>query len=362
MYVVVAVMAIGLGLYYSIFLLYHARFDFKNLYLSGIVLVPTFNLYHDMMVHSRLLIQFPLVWGFGGAINPFIFPLTYLFYRQVRHEGQGVVQLLHFILPLIYLGNRFFHRLSNPYAIEELIRYYQSPQRPAISINADLLFFILVDLFLPLVYLLLIGRLLWMKDVVRQKWHRAIVAFPILDLAFAVLGYSLLFGIVSFDHWSLALTFSIVQVVLLGLLIMRFPVQTAGGLRTGLRYQSSQLSADEAGRILSRIDELVRSELLFKQADFSLAELSRRTGINQSYLSQSINSQLNLNFTDYINGFRVSLAKELLQQPAYNKYTVEAVAFEVGFNSKSSYYRAFRKHSGVTPAEFKRQHLKSGAN
>jgi AraC-like DNA-binding protein len=84
----------------------------------------------------------------------------------------------------------------------------------------------------------------------------------------------------------------------------------------------------------------------------SLQEVSTVLDINPNHLSQAINEKTGLNFKDYINSFRVEEAKLLLSSPEFQKLTIEAIAEKAGFNSKSPFYSAFKKHAGMTPKEF----------
>ena len=60
------------------------------------------------------------------------------------------------------------------------------------------------------------------------------------------------------------------------------------------------------------------------------------------------------NFNDLINSYRITKAKQLLKSSNYNDYTIDAVGLECGFNSKSTFYSAFKKVTNTTPAAFKR--------
>jgi YesN/AraC family two-component response regulator len=74
--------------------------------------------------------------------------------------------------------------------------------------------------------------------------------------------------------------------------------------------------------------------------------------VSANNLSQVINEKTGFNFNDYINTFRVEEAKNILTSPEYQKLTIEAIAEKAGFNSKSPFYTAFKKHAGMTPKEF----------
>jgi len=62
------------------------------------------------------------------------------------------------------------------------------------------------------------------------------------------------------------------------------------------------------------------------------------------------------NFSDYINSLRVDEAKKLLKNADFEAYTIVAIGLECGFNSKSTFYTAFKKFTGQTPTAYRKQH------
>ncbi len=83
--------------------------------------------------------------------------------------------------------------------------------------------------------------------------------------------------------------------------------------------------------------------------------MAGKIGIHPRYLSQIINESLGQNFFDFINHYRIEEAKRMLTQTLDEHITVLEVLYEVGFNSKSAFNTAFKRHTGVTPTEFKKR-------
>jgi AraC-like DNA-binding protein len=91
----------------------------------------------------------------------------------------------------------------------------------------------------------------------------------------------------------------------------------------------------------------------FRDPTFSLEKLASEMKISTSKLSHLINQESGYNFSDYINYLRVEKAKKYLTKPNYSAYTIVAIGLECGFNSKSTFYTAFKKFTHVTPSEFR---------
>ena len=119
-----------------------------------------------------------------------------------------------------------------------------------------------------------------------------------------------------------------------------------------LKYATIRLSDDKIERIKNQINELMESEKLYLIPEFSLTDLSNKTGVTTYILSMVINSQLQTNFSDLINKFRVEKAKLLLPVMKMNKSTIETIAYDCGFSNRTSFYAAFRKFTNQSPSNY----------
>ena len=77
--------------------------------------------------------------------------------------------------------------------------------------------------------------------------------------------------------------------------------------------------------------------------------------MSNTKVSNSINQNSKCNFSDYVNKLRVEKAKKYLVKPQYIDYNIESIGYECGFNSKSTFYLAFKKFTSITPTEFRKQ-------
>jgi AraC-like DNA-binding protein len=119
------------------------------------------------------------------------------------------------------------------------------------------------------------------------------------------------------------------------------------------RYKRSSLKTDMRTRIIHRLERLMHEEELFTDTKLSIDDVAQRLGINSKYLSQSINEAYNRNFYIYVNELRVEKAKNYLRTEAHVNFSIEGIARQVGFQSKSSFYIAFKRITGLTPSAFR---------
>ncbi|MCF8070486.1 MAG: helix-turn-helix domain-containing protein [Desulfobacterales bacterium] len=96
----------------------------------------------------------------------------------------------------------------------------------------------------------------------------------------------------------------------------------------------------------------------FLDPGLTLSGLAGKLGMTTNHLSQVINSRFDVNFHTYINRYRIETAKKILQETT-EKGVLDA-AFQSGFNSVSAFYAAFKKHTGITPADFRKKPLSKG--
>jgi AraC-like DNA-binding protein len=88
----------------------------------------------------------------------------------------------------------------------------------------------------------------------------------------------------------------------------------------------------------------------------NIEDLASQINLAARDLSVLINNHLNQHFFDFVNGYRIRNAMEILQDANQKNLTILEVLYDVGFNSKSSFNTAFKKHTGTTPTEFRRRH------
>ncbi|WP_439129409.1 helix-turn-helix domain-containing protein [Polaribacter sp.] len=110
--------------------------------------------------------------------------------------------------------------------------------------------------------------------------------------------------------------------------------------------------------LFDNIETLIQDKKLFIEPKLNAEFLANEVDVSAYKLSNTIKLFTGKNITDYLNEFRINLAKELLIHEEYKNYTITSIGLESGFNSKSSFYASFKKHTGFTPAEYQKSFLK----
>ena len=118
------------------------------------------------------------------------------------------------------------------------------------------------------------------------------------------------------------------------------------------KYKKSTLKSDSSKQIAENLLTYMQEHKPYLNPDITLKNLSELIGEQPHILSQVINENFNQNYYEFINSYRIEEAKRLLKETEYKNYTLTAIGFEAGFNSKSAFYAAFKKSTGSTPAKY----------
>ena len=112
---------------------------------------------------------------------------------------------------------------------------------------------------------------------------------------------------------------------------------------------------DKRQNVFNEIDSYIVDNQKFMDPLLSLESLSEDLGMGTTSLSKLMNAHAGSNFSDYINKYRVEQSKQLLSDSHFSAYTIVAIGMECGFNSKSTFYSAFKKFTGQTPSTFRKK-------
>lgn len=124
------------------------------------------------------------------------------------------------------------------------------------------------------------------------------------------------------------------------------------------KYANSGLSEAEAKVCTHRLLEYMEREQPYLSAELKLDTLAGALQMSRHHLSQIINERLGTSFSDFINQYRVQQAQRLLSDEAYQDVKILAIAFDAGFSTKASFYNAFKKATGTSPATYRKQQLR----
>ena len=107
-----------------------------------------------------------------------------------------------------------------------------------------------------------------------------------------------------------------------------------------------------------KIMKIVVMEKKYRDKDYSAKRLAEDIGTNTPYISAVVNTRFHCNFTSFVNKYRIDDAMSILVDKRYQDLNVEEVGTMVGFSNRQSFYAAFFRFLGITPRDYRMQHLK----
>ena len=119
-----------------------------------------------------------------------------------------------------------------------------------------------------------------------------------------------------------------------------------------LKYKTNKISTEECQRLTEKLEALMLRDKPYTNPDLKIADLATMLGRSAHTLSYLFNQHLNRNYYDYINDYRIEEFKRLINEDEYSKYTLGALAELCGFSSRASFFRYFKKATGITPNEY----------
>lgn len=154
-------------------------------------------------------------------------------------------------------------------------------------------------------------------------------------------------------HWNLLIlfiTFLIYYLGLKGLLQPDYPFTRTETMAEEKLLSTLPDSKEEA--IIKQLKKVMHEDKIYLNPKLTIYKLSNTLGIHQRDLSQIINQHFKLSFREYINNHRVGEVKSKLNNTKFSHISILGIALESGFNSEASFYRIFKKHTGLSPKEF----------
>lgn len=183
-------------------------------------------------------------------------------------------------------------------------------------------------------------------------------ALSILNMLFWGLGF--MFSIYFFPYLFVGITLLFFWITYTGilkfnLLVERFEIKEILNQRLN-ELLPQQVSDTKVNDYFFRLEKLMKEEHLYRNPELNRELVAQRLKISIGYLSQKLKENTDLNFSEYVNAYRVEEVKKMLVDPKFSAYSILAIGYEAGFNSKSTYYAAFKKLTGMAPSSYRNEY------
>jgi AraC-like DNA-binding protein len=340
---VLLILLSGLGVFHGLVLavflwFYRKGLGTSNKILSILLLVLSFRVGKSLFLEFVEDLYLQLIFA-GLATLLLIGPLFYFYTRSVLEKSVRLTyaSLLHLIPFLIGLAFSFFINKENvkttpiPVFVVMFCFYYGH----------------------YLVYLFLSHRQIQKFSVATGNADAAVAWLRLLTYALAALWVVYVLNLLE-DDVPYILGPILYSLIAYGVSYMAIRKGYIDALDTA-KYKTTPLPEAEVNQIYEGVKTLLEEKELYKNPDLTLSTFSKALKVSPQKISMAINSRSGSNFNGFVNQYRIKQAQALLEGSQPHELTIAAIAYEVGFNSLTSFNTAFKKQLQETPSAYRKR-------
>jgi len=350
-------------IYFSVFMCFLSsagQLAIRNRRSENYNLALLFFLMGIMILQMYLLISgniynYSFMFNFHAAVLYTFSPLLYYAYYVVSLPGRGIkINFFLLFIPALpaYAADLYFFLLEQETRFVFINNFTGNVITPATAVYKVIIAGAFIQI---LIYHLWLIKILW--PLLRDKENKDIIVVTIFYSFFsaaaaliAIPGYVLSsMDILRFSTLIISLCFIFTYFVSIRhphfLQLLSITVERQG-------YSKSLLKGFNIDELMGNLKQLMEGDKIYLDENITLTSVSRLMGLSHHQLSQLLNEKYSMNFNTFVNSYRVEEARNLLLE--YPEKTVLTIAYESGFNSKSSFYDSFTKFTGITPLEYRK--------
>lgn len=342
-----------------------------------------------MIESNQLLFFFSAL----GAFNGFILSIYFAINAKKKNFTNYFLSLLLLVLSIRIVKSIFFY--FNPHLSNIFIQiglsacvligpflflYLKSYKVEKLNWTKHVIYYLLVITILGIFYPYVEHRAIWSKWIVcaiysqwfiyiilSLKYLRSIflkikeketlkrIDIWFLSIYFGVAFIWLAYSMAAYTSYIVgALSFTFVLYLIVLLLVFKTNSESTF-FNEKEKYKNKEIDKETLNLIDQKLSVIVEKEL-FLNPNFSLEEAAKELKLTKHILSQYVNEVLGKSFSSLIKEYRIDKAKKLLETET--SYTIENLGYDSGFNSKSAFFTAFKKTTGLTPAEYQKTYFK----
>lgn len=330
------------------------RKSIKNWLFLGLFFVFSLFQIHYILFEIGLLNVYKVANVFPITAFYLLGPLVYLITKHSLHKNYKIntLGLLHFLPVLITSTISIMLIYSSAYQKHSMLSGY--------FYNTNILYIGVTGWLLFIVYLLLsvnefLNYFILSKQTILNNPSALVVFIILIFLIFACISDTVAF--ISNNHVFMELSVLIITIIIIFLFLINFRYpgyyKILYGVVENEKKKRSYLKGINFEELTSKLNYLMDKEEIFTDEYISLPIFAQKVNVSQHQLSQFLNEKKGESFSSFINKYRIKKAKKMLLENPEEK--ILAVAYDVGFQSKSTFNASFVKFAGMTPHEFRKK-------
>jgi AraC-like DNA-binding protein len=275
--------------------------------------------------------------------------------------------LLHFVPFVVFLTVSVIFRTVH--FVRDLRTFFVPDKLISLRIVYGICFFLSITIYSTLSFILIARHQKNLKNlvsytshVITLNWLKIIsISFYLAYFVLFILGglnmlgnyipfdpYFIIFGFIAIFSFVYSF-YGIKQPVIFGDQVKLDPEEK----KESGRYSRSGLHEEQAEEFLKHLLSYMEKNKPYLDRDLTINDLASLTGIQRHYITQVLNEKHGRNFFTFINEYRVREVINKFSDPRFNNYTILAIAFDAGFNSKTTFNSIFKSHTGQTPSVYR---------
>ncbi|MDO5978327.1 helix-turn-helix domain-containing protein [Flavivirga spongiicola] len=356
-----------IGFFFTIIINFSKKSNrYAKLFISGFVGVHSLFILEFVLYISNIQYKLPHTYLMASVGALLYGPLLYFYFKSVTYNFKfKIIDLLHFLPTLILLVFLFpMYSLSSNEKIEIMLELDNS-----YNINRYIIF--ISKVISLVIYAILIGKIQFShrkkgasseyKERPVDKWKKTIYRIHIIYLiSYIIYGLPVSGILLSFPYFINYIQVSIMSVMVVYLAYMAYvqpeifkhDYALKSSVMSLEKYQKSGLTNALSQELKENLIKLFVEDKVYKENNINLEVLSKRLNTTRHNTSQIINEHFNINFFELINKFRIKEAICILKEDIHGSLNIIDIAYEVGYNNKVTFNKAFKKETSLTPSEF----------
>jgi len=298
-------------------------------------------------------------------------PLLYLYVRFMTDPGKKFnwLSLLHFIPFIVFFIISVIFR-SEP-LVRDLRGFFVPDKFLSLRLVYGLSFFLSITIYSSLTFIEikrhqknLKNLVSYTSGVITLNWLKVISIsfYSAYFILFILGGLNMIGNYIPFDPYFIIFFFITVFSFAYSFYGIKQPVIFGQELSIDVnndnkkevsKYQKSGLKEEQANEYLRILLDCMEKNKPYLNNNLSINDLSVITGIPRHHITQVLNEKYGKNFFTFVNEYRVKEVISRLSDPKYSSYTLLAIAFDSGFNSKATFNSFFKNYTGLTPSEYR---------
>ena len=337
---------------------------FARLLISGFVFIHSIFILHIALIITNLQFQLPHTYRMSTGFSFLYGPFLYLYFKKVvRNHSFKYRDLLHSIPTVIFLIFLIpAYSLSANEKLEIMLAKLNGgySEQLILIVSLKLASLIIYGFFIRKLYLECSRKK--SLDAPSKAWQRNLYQIHFLYIiAYAAYGILISNSILSGFLFHFQLGSMALMVLYVGYSANLQP-QVFNGLiaytnRLFPKYKKSGLTQSLSVELKDHLEHLFKNERIYKENDISLEMVAEKLNTSRHNASQVINEHFKVSFHELVNKYRIEEAKKILLNDQQRNLNIIDIAYEVGYNNKVTFNKAFKKDTELTPSQFQRKVL-----